>query len=377
MRAIINSNGVCRIALLKRLIQFLVLLSATAAQALTFNITYDASVTGSTNSTQIQAAFGAATQIIQNLYTNSSTVNITVYWGPSGPFVGGVGLGVSSTSFFGPFAYSTLTNALRSQSNTSSDSSALASLPASDPIAANAWRIPRAEIKALGLASSIGTTANDTTQDGAIGFATNVNYTFDPTNRAVAGKYDFISVALHEISEVMGRVYFDLSTRYVPYDLFRFTNNGARCFDPNATNVYFSVDNGATSLRAFYTNQSLGDIQDWKSSGALDSFDAFISSGKKGALSYADLLSLDVIGYKLSYLPPQLSGTKSIGSSYTLTFTNTPGTTYTVLATTNLALASTNWITLGTCTDSVPGNFQFTDTQAGTNKLRFYQLRLN
>ena len=377
MRTIINSNGLGRITLVKGLVQFLALLSATTAQALTFNITYDTSVTGSTNSAQIQSAFGAATQIIQNLYTNSSTVNITVYWGPFGPFVSGIGLGASSTSFYGPFTYSTLTNALRSQSNTLWDVSALASLPASDPIAANAWRIPRSEIKALGLASSIGTTANDTTQDGSIGFATNVNYTFDPANRAIASKYDFISVALHEISEVMGRVYFDLSTRYVPYDLFRFTNNGARCFDPNATNVFFSVDNGATSLRAFYTNQSLGDIQDWKSSGAADSFDAFISSGKKGALSYADLLSLDVIGYKLSYLPPQLSGAKYVGSSYTLTFTNTPGTTYTVLATTNLALASTNWITLGTCTDSVPGNFQFTDTQAGTNKLRFYQLRLN
>lgn len=377
MQSLINTNGVCRTAWVKGLFQILVLLSAKAAQAVTFNISYDASVTASTNSANIQAAFGAATQIIQNLYTNSSTVNITVYWGPFGPFTNGISLGASSTTFFGPFSYVALTSALRSQSNTLSDASALASLPASDPIAANAWRIPRAEVKALGLASLIGTTANDTTQDGSVGFATNLNYTFDPANRAVAGKYDFTSVALHEITEVMGRVYFNLSTRFVPYDLFRFTNSGARCFDPNATNVYFSVDNGITSLRSFYTNQNLGDIQDWKSSGSADSFDAFISSGKKGVLSYADLIALDVIGYQLSFLPPQLAGTKISGGNYTLTFTNTPGTTYTVLATTNLTLALTNWITLGICTDSVPGNFQFTDTQASTNRLRFYQLRLN
>jgi len=72
-----------------------------------------------------------------------------------------------------------------------------------------------------------------------------------------------------------------------------------------------------------------------------------------------------------------LAGTKISGGSYTLTFTNTPGTSYTVLASTNLTLPLSSWTTLGTCTDSVPGSFQFTDTQARTNQLRFYQLRLN
>lgn len=354
----------------------LVVLLTGRVQALTLNISYDASVLASTNSANIQSAFSTAAQIIQTAYTNNSSINITVYWGPFGPFTGGIGLGASSTTFFGPFTYSTLTNALRNQSNTLSDASALASLPASDPIAANAWRIPRAEVKAIGLAANIGTTANDLTQDGAVGFATNVSYTFDPTNRAVSGKYDFMSVALHEITEVMGRVNFDLTTKYVPYDLFRFTNSGARSFDVNATNAYFSVDNGVTALRLFYTNASLGDVQDWKTVGSVDSFDAFISSGKKGVLSFADLTALDVIGYKLNYSLPQLAGTKS-GTNFILNFTNTPGTTYTVLATTNLALIFSNWPTLGTSTDSVPGQFFFTDKQAGTNKLRFYRVRLN
>ena len=350
-----------------------IVLLAVSARAVTLNVTYDASVTGATNSAQIQTAFNAAAQIIQSLYTNSSTVNLTVYWGNVGPFAGGIGLGASSTSFLGTYTYAQLTNALRNTRTTAADTNAVASLPASDPIGGT-WYVPRAEVKVLGLS---GASANDLTRDGDIGFATNVSYTFDTTNRAVAGKYDFMSVALHEITEVMGRVYFDLSTIFVPYDLFRFTNNGARSFNINATNAYFSVDNGVTALRLFYTNSSLGDVQDWKTSGAADSFDAFLTSGKKGVLSYADLTALDVIGYKLNYSLPRLAGTKQPGTNYVLSFTNAPGTTYAVLATTNLALSISNWPTLGTCTDSVPGQFFFTDTQAGTNKLRFYRVRLN
>ena len=343
------------------------------SRALIISPTYDASVTGSTNSAQIQSGFNAAIQIIQNLFTNNITINITVYWGNVGPFAGGIGLGASSTSFTGNRSYATLTNALNSLRTTPADFSAVASLPPNDPIATNVWWFPRANAKALGIIVS----ANDPTRDGSIGFATNVSYTFDPTNRAVAGKYDFIGVALHEITEVMGRVKMNLISQFIPYDLFRFTNSGGHSFDVNATNAYFSVDNGVTPLRLFWTNTSTGDVQDWKPGGAADSFDYSISTGKKGVLSYADITALDVIGYHSSQSLPPPSGTKAIGGSYTLNFTNTPGTTYTLLATTNLSLALTNWPSLGTVTDSVPGVFQFVDAQAATNKFRFYRLKLN
>ncbi len=345
---------------------------ATPAGALIVNPTYDASVTGATNSVQIQAGFNAAVQIIQNLYTNNITINITVYWGNVGPFSSGIGLGASQTEFNGIRSYATLTNALRNARTTPADFSAVASLPAVDPIATNVWWFPRANGKVLGFVS-----VNDTNLDGSIGFGTNVSYTFDPTNRAVSGKYDFIGVALHEITEVMGRVYYNLSSVFIPYDLFRFTNSGARSFDIHATNSYFSVDNGVTPLRLFWTNAATGDVQDWKPGGATDSFDYSVSSGKKGVLSYADITSLDVIGYHSSQSMPPPSGTKTAGGSYTLKFTNTPGSTYTLLTTTNLALTITNWPTLGTVTDSVPGVFQFVDAQAATNKFRFYRLRLN
>jgi hypothetical protein len=79
----------------------------------------------------------------------------------------------------------------------------------------------------------------------------------------------------------------------------------------------------------------------------------------------------------LNFPATKLAGAKQGGGTFQLNFTNTPGTTFTVLATTNLALAVTNWPSLGTATDSVPGQFQFTDVQATTNKVRFYRLRLN
>jgi hypothetical protein len=92
-------------------------------------------------------------------------------------------------------------------------------------------------------------------------------------------------------------------------------------------------------------------------------------------LSAADLTALDVLGYKLNYLPPRLTGTRLANGAFQLTYTNTPGTTYTILTTTNLALA--NWTTLGTNTEISAGHFQFNDGQAATNKLRFYRVRLN
>ncbi|MBV9200850.1 MAG: hypothetical protein JO320_05860 [Alphaproteobacteria bacterium] len=57
-----------------------------------------------------------------------------------------------------------------------------------------------AEAKALGLRA-----ANTSGIDGWVGFSSAADYTYDPDNRAVAGAYDFIGVAEHEIAEVMGR----------------------------------------------------------------------------------------------------------------------------------------------------------------------------
>ena len=63
------------------------------------------------------------------------------------------------------------------------------------------------------------------------------------------------------------------------------------------------------------------------------------------------------------------------GGAFQLAFTNTPGMGFTVFGVTNLALPFTNWSSLGMATDSPPGFFQFTDSQAATNQQRFYRVR--
>jgi hypothetical protein len=46
-----------------------------------------------------------------------------------------------------------------------------------------------------------------------------------------------------------------------------------------------------------------------------------------------------------------------------------------MLTTTNLPLPLTNWTSLGGVTEVLPGQFQFTYTQAANNPARFYRVR--
>ena len=56
-------------------------------------------------------------------------------------------------------------------------------------------------------------------------------------------------------------------------------------------------------------------------------------------------------------------------------FTSTPGASFTVLATANLSLPSSDWAVLGVAIEVSPGQFQFADTEATNNPRRYYQLR--
>ena len=337
------------------------------------NITYDASVTNLANPALVQPAVAAAVQFFQNQYTNPITVNIIVAFDPA------VGLGQSQFSLISQ-NYSQLTNALVSRRASAADFSSVASLPANDPIGpGTTWYVPRAEVKALGI-TGVGVGANDAVNDGDVSFAppTSTSYTFDPANRAVAGKIDFIGVVEHEISEVLGRAYllnYGISG-YAPYDLFRFTNNAARSFDINANNAYFSVNNGATPQKYFYTDVNTGDIQDWTSSTPADAFDAYVTSGKQLVISSADILALDILGYNSpGVTPPALTGTRLANGTFRISFANMANTNFTVLASTNVALALSSWTVLGATTESSAGQYQFIDTQAATNQRRFYRVR--
>jgi hypothetical protein len=344
---------------------------ASPVHALTLNVTYDSSVTGLTNAAQVEAAVAAAVQTFQDLYTNAITVNITVSFSSS------VGLGQSSTQLTGNPAYSDLVSALNATATTAADSNAVASLPGSDPTGGGPWWIPTAEAKALGsIGGFVYVNPSDPSQDGQVIFASTVSYTFDATNRVVPGKYDFIGVVEHEISEVLGRGsgLGAIGGGYVPYDLFRFTSSGVRSFNTTDSGVYFSVNDGVTSLKAFNPPGG-GDLQDWQSSNPADAYDAFLVAGHKALLSSADLTALDVLGYNLNFPPLRVQGVRLTNGTFQIAFTNAPGLGFVVLTSTNISLSVTNWTVLGTPTEIPAGQYQFIDSSAG-NQQRFYRVKL-
>ena len=58
-----------------------------------------------------------------------------------------------------------------------------------------------------------------------------------------------------------------------------------------------------------------------------------------------------------------------------LSFTSAPGSTFSVLGATNVALALSNWTILGTAIEAPPGQFQFIDPGATNIPQRFYRVR--
>ena len=61
--------------------------------------------------------------------------------------------------------------------------------------------------------------------------------------------------------------------------------------------------------------------------------------------------------------------------SFQFSFTNTPGMGFSAYGSTDLTVPFSNWSWLGMLTDNPPGQFWFTDPQAGaTNQQRFYRV---
>jgi hypothetical protein len=258
-----------------------------------FNLSFDSSTSAAPAG--FFPAFNDAIQFFQAQYTDPITINLHVGWGEiNGHSLNPGNLGQSSTNQQGFYNYNTVKTALTNDAKSAADATAIANLPATYPAGSgNIFVMSNAEAKALGLLAG-----NAAGIDGWVGFNSAAAYTFDPNNRAVAGEFDFVGLAEHEITEIMGRYGLGQngasSGRFSPIDLFRYTSAGVLDTTPE-NGAYFSIDGGSTVINTF-NGTGGGDLSDW-SGATLDSFNHALTLGKELDVSAGDITEMDVIGF--------------------------------------------------------------------------------
>ena len=285
-----------------------VLVLATRTYALTINLSFDPDPTytaaGVIDVAGMKAACTYAANLLAAQYSDPINVNIKVTASSGTSDFG------SSTAFFLPVdTYNNLRAAFASDSKSADDATTIGaggSLAAgADPITTpHQYNVTRAQRKALGLQ------ADDMQNDGTFNFGGGQQWTFDPNNRKVAGKYDFIGVALHEFTEIMGRnsimgdPKFDPTTpNYAAFDLFHYASAGTRRLN-SGPGRFFSFNNGTSLLIAFNDmNANGGDLQDWAGP-APDPFNAFGPPNEQDDLTPVDLQVMDVIGFDRTAAAP-------------------------------------------------------------------------
>ncbi len=267
----------------------------SSAGALTIVPVFDSSITNLPNAAQYQSGINTAISEIDNRFADPITIHIAFTADPSPSVLAG-----SSANLVGFLDYAGLTSALVADAKTANDATAISHFGA-DPTHGGQFYLTVANAAALGFGNFESSTADGLS--GTVSFGSSQSYSFDPNNRAVPGKFDFIGAAEHEITEVMGRINelgadFGGGSAYLPYDIFRYTGNGTTSVAPGDTSVYFSLDGGETLLK-FYNGPGGGDLGDWASGFGPDAFNAFAGPGDSLPLTAVGLQVLDAIGYDL------------------------------------------------------------------------------
>jgi hypothetical protein len=291
---------------------------ANSTFALKITPTFESNITTDPNAAAIENTINTAIAFYTSTLTTFTTAQVNV----AIDFQEGGGLGMSTTSIYGP-TYGAYLSALGADSSgDATDVAALAGLPGSEPITgatAGQLDLSSANGRALGFNTPGAVSTTDGTVDGQITLNTALT---TPGSAGSSLQYSLLAVTEHEIDEVLGlgsdegdSTGTDFFSNPRPEDLFRYTTGGVRAWKQsticdgtnNGPIAYFSL-NGATALSYFNNCNNGGDYGDWYSaSGDFTGFgpqvqDAFATPGSSPFLSRTspEVVALDAIGYNLS-----------------------------------------------------------------------------
>ena len=322
-----------------------------ASQALTFQ--FNDVTAGGMRAEQL-AAFNAAANIWSSRLSDPVTVYIDISFASLPPHVLG-GTNLTSTSA----SYSTVRALLAADATSALDASAVAHLQAGPALTFRATQgdlttrldndgsvnnqllgVTTANAKAMGLAVATDAAHPDAGIQFGSYFDTNNAFSYSRAGGAAPGKYDFISVAEHEIGHALGFVSgvddidycagaanrcqlanpnsattFENAAWYTPLDLFRYSANGVLDLRVGQA-AYLSIDGGATAVASMSTGQFNGD--GYQASHFIFSQLALMRPGVPSGVAYdltaEDLAAMDAIGWNTSPVPePQTPALMLLG----------------------------------------------------------------
>lgn len=320
------------------LVAIVLLQSGLLARAnLVITPTWDSTITSDANAATITNTILQALAVYNATFSDNINVSITFAEMTNG-------LGMSSTAYVTGYSYSSYRTKLVASATTTYDVTALGRLSntATNPVnGSTTVEFTTANARAIGISAS-------GSPDGTVYLNTGImNLSRAVTNSA---KWDLLSVAEHEINEVLG-----LSSSLdglangnaAPtgdidsLDFYRFDQNHNRSFNTiSNAQAFLSID-GKTQLVQFNQYDG-GDFHDWYSwpSGAQVPRvqDAFSLNGKTPDMN-VELIALDVIGYHL--IIPKMTLTRVNRTQDTISWSPAvPG----FILTESTNLASTNWV---------------------------------
>lgn len=278
--------------------------------ALTINITYDASIIGSSHETEYKAAITEAVTFIKNTYPNiNATFGLSFAWN----VLGGGTVGTNTPQYFST-TYANWRTAIIAAAASPNAISALNSFPAVDPNIAGFF-VLRINCIALGLTTTSGI-------DSTIILNSTKNFSWTQSSPIATGTFDAVGVLLHEMTEVMGR-YRQSSGNpglHSPLDLLSYSAPGVREWNYNP--CYFSFNQGTTIVNNFNANGSF-DSMDWTGTTTnqyttpIDTFNATLTTGVLSPFSLGDGIVMEVLGFGLPRRSKQLPGIEAPdGSRY-------------------------------------------------------------